>query len=217
MLQQEVRQIYSHCYLQLLTSVIGIQLSEEDLNALRAHSLRTKTLQGGRSFKAMCRSFPALRHLPTLAKLQTRITFLSGFKPVNHHCCINSCVCYADEQYKELDTCPNCSESRYDSNRRPRRLLQYMPFILRLLAWVTSPIMFEKLMYRANLTGSPEEGFDVNDYFDSLHYHELLDRFIEVDGETLGQRFFELATDIALALNMDGFNPLSLVQSQFGR
>jgi len=37
------------------------------------------------------------------------------------HACRNYCILYRDDQYKDLDSCPNCGASRYKTNKDYRK------------------------------------------------------------------------------------------------
>jgi hypothetical protein len=41
---------------------------------------------------------------------------LTGIESIVHHMCINSCVAFTGP-FSDLDTCPVCSESRYNLTR----------------------------------------------------------------------------------------------------
>lgn len=60
------------------------------------------------------------------------------------------------------------------------------------------------MYYRAEYNPEPT---GVADVFDGTHYRHLCREFVRVGMERLGHRFFELGTDIALALSTDGVGP----------
>ena len=51
--------------------------------------------------------------LPTYYRTKRLVADLTGIESVVHHMCINSCLAYTGP-FSELETCPLCSEPRYD-------------------------------------------------------------------------------------------------------
>ncbi|KAJ7191154.1 hypothetical protein GGX14DRAFT_296210, partial [Mycena pura] len=143
--------------------------------------------------------------LPTLAKLQSEIGFLSGVKPVKYDCCKQSCSgCCFVGSYADLNTCPYCDEARYDLRGRPRAISEYLPLIPRLKALFEDPDMCEKLSYRARF--ETEDG-KIRDIFDSFEYQRLLREHVRVEDKLFAHRFFDQDTDIAIGLSADGVCP----------
>jgi hypothetical protein len=66
--------------------------------------------------------------------------------------------------------------------------------------------MIDHLKYRSRHTHMPGEYHDV---FDGSHYRGLLDTHVEVQGETLGHKYFSDPRDIALGGSTDGFQVIS--------
>ncbi|KAK6992593.1 hypothetical protein R3P38DRAFT_3429840 [Favolaschia claudopus] len=147
----------------------GSRLTEAAMNAIRAHNLKVSIDLGARAYTKTKRAFPQLKDLPSLAHLQSEITFLSGVTPVRYDCCSNSCCCFVGP-YADLDTCPYCDAARYDSQRRPRATFDYLPLIPRLQAMFADKGMCEKLGYRARFKA---ENGKIRDIFDSFHYQRL--------------------------------------------
>jgi hypothetical protein len=67
-------------------------------------------------------------------------------------------------------------------------------------------LMIDQLKYRSRHTHMPGEYHDV---FDGSHYCGLLDMHIEVQGETLGHKYFSNPCDIALKGLTDGFQVIA--------
>ncbi|EIW75660.1 hypothetical protein CONPUDRAFT_65589, partial [Coniophora puteana RWD-64-598 SS2] len=180
----------------------GARLSEDDLRNIRAFNFKVDAQLGGQDYEKLRRSKLA-PNLETLHRLQSRMAFLSGIMPVNYHCCPNSCVCYTGD-YQQLDQCPRCSEARYDNQGQPRHIFQYIPLIPRLSNLFLDPESIQKMRYRSNYDTRTS---GVADVFDGKHYRGLLSQHVRVDAEQLGHRFFDQASDIALALSTDGVGP----------
>jgi hypothetical protein len=173
------------------------------MDAIRAHNFRTSTNLGSRSYAKLRNAFPALRDLPSLQKLQTRIAALSGVKPVAYHCCINSCCCYT-RAYAALEECPYCNEPRYDSSRHPRRIFEYLPIIPRLVNLFLDEKFAKAMNYRHDY---PYQHGPKEDVFDGRQYAKLCQTKVTIGDVTLPHRFFEQITDIALGLSADGVGP----------
>ncbi|KAJ7198614.1 hypothetical protein GGX14DRAFT_374187, partial [Mycena pura] len=173
------------------------------MNAVRAHNLKVSIDLGSRAYAKTKRAFPQLQDLPSLSRLQSEITFLSGVEPIKYHCCKQSCCCFVGP-YIDLDACPYCDEPRYDSRGRPRATFDYIPLIPRLKALFADKDMCEKLGYRARFTS--EDG-KIKDIFDSLHYRRLRQRHVRIEDEVFSHQFFDQDSDIAIGLSADGVCP----------
>lgn len=185
-------------------SYSGHRLSPADLRDIRAHNYKVDVNLGARAFEKLSRAFPQLDDLPSLKRLQSRMTFLSGVKPKPFDCCINSCVCFVGPFAEEVD-CPECHEPRRNSQGRPRNTYHHIPIIPRLQNLYanadTARLMSEyRHTYHANKD-------DMEDFFDGTAYTELRRQYVTVGEETLPHKYFELPTDIALGLSTDGFCP----------
>ncbi|KAJ7168387.1 hypothetical protein C8R43DRAFT_817578, partial [Mycena crocata] len=179
-------------------------LSEGDLNDIRAFNYKVDTQITDAAFDKLSLSFPQLAGLSSLYNLQKRMAFLSGVKPVKYDCCTNSCMCYT-EKYATLQRCPFCHESRLDGEGKPRREFQYIPIIPRLVALYTNKKQSETLQtYRAEFVPEPDK---VKDVFDGTHYQQLLRTFVTLHGKKLNHKFFSDRRDIALGISLDGFAP----------
>ncbi|KAI0373516.1 hypothetical protein BV20DRAFT_931425, partial [Pilatotrama ljubarskyi] len=179
------------------------ELSVADRKVLRALHLKRRDFLGAKTFESM----PAVFYdssVSSLAVCKRRLRVLAGFEPQLYDACINSCVCYAPDVYRERRDCPYCAEPRYDADGRPRSQFVYIPFTPRLLALLRNPHFAELLQYRARFSHTPDR---MTDFFDSALYQNLLGRTVEVNGENLGHCYFSDPRDIALALSTDGFSP----------
>lgn len=118
--------------------------------------------------------------------------------------CVNSCVCYARDIYRDRDTCPFCHEPRRTKDGRPRNQYRYNPFTPRLLAMQRNPSTAQAMQYRATRSRQPGH---MSDIFDASLYQDLLGKHVEVNGTTLPHKHFSDKRDIALGLTTDGFAP----------
>jgi hypothetical protein len=66
--------------------------------------------------------------------------------------------------------------------------------------------MIDQLKYQSRHTHMQGDNHDV---FDESHYHGLLDMHIEVQGETLGHKYFTDSRDISLGGSTNGFQVIS--------
>lgn len=178
-------------------------MSDDDARSIRAHNFKVDVNLGARSYTKLARAFPELTDLLSLQRLQTRIAFLSGIKPVSYHCCVNSCCCFT-RNYALLNECPFCHEARYDSHSRPRNTFEYLPLTARLSNMFLNKNQVRQMDYRSMYEhhNGPAE-----DVFDGQHYLRLLRTNVTIGDETLPYRFFSQPTDIAIGLSTDGFCP----------
>ena len=181
----------------------GINLSDDDMNVIRAHNYKVDVNLGDRSFNKLIRAFPALGGLPSLKRIQSRIAFLLGVQFVDYHCCVNSCCCFTGP-FATQTTCPYCGEPRFTPSDKPRKLFRYLPLTPRLLALYTNANIAKTLRYRHDYQSQPSTSADV---FDGSHYKRLCRTRVTIDGESLGHKFFSQPTDIAIGLSTDGFGP----------
>lgn len=182
----------------------GHTLSTDDMNSIRAHNFKVDIDLGGRSYRKLSRAFPQLNDLPTAKLLQARISFLSGIKPINYDCCINSCCCFTGPYEDRLLACPYCGELRHESDGRPRNIFRYLPLIPRLLSYYANQDTAKLLEYRSRYQRQSGTSSDV---FDGEHYQRLCRMHVTVGDESLPHRFFSQPTDIAMGLSTDGFGP----------
>lgn len=173
------------------------------MRSIRAHNFKVDVNLGARSYMKLTRAFPELSDLLSLQRLQTRIAFLSGIKPVCYHCCVSSCCCFT-RSYATLEECPFCHESRFDSNHQPRNTFAYLPLAPRLVNMFLNKQQVRHMEYRSTYKhrNGPAE-----DVFDGMHYLRLLHTRVTINGKTLPHQFFSQPTDIAIGLSTDGFCP----------
>ncbi|KIY62396.1 hypothetical protein CYLTODRAFT_361543, partial [Cylindrobasidium torrendii FP15055 ss-10] len=188
--------------MHVVNRFLGNRLSETDLKDIRMFNYKVDINMGTTDYDKLRRS-GLIDGLDTLLRLQSRICFLTGIKPVGYPCCINSCVCFTG-QYSHLTNCPICGEVKNDSRGRPRHLFQYIPLIPQLVNLFLDKELLDELKYRGKYDSTPS---GVGDIFDGEHYRRLLREIVRVGGEHAGHRFFELISDIALALSTDGVGP----------
>ena len=136
---------------------------------------------------------------------QAHVARLSGFQPEPYHCCINSCCAFTGP-HASLSACPYCSEPRYNSSGKPRKLFVYLPVIPRLKAFLASESMATEMAYRAKEQAKHTPGV-IRDISDSENYRALLDKHVTVDRKQLSHKYFDDARDVALGLSTDGFAP----------
>lgn len=129
----------------------------------------------------------------------------SGVTSVKYHCCVNSCVAYTGN-LRNRNTCPYCSEPRYEQDEKPRKTYTYLPLIPRLVTQYTNFDRSKEFRYRATFPAQREREkcADVDrtaeimqiysDIFDGTHYKELVDKGL-----------FQDERDIALGFASDGF------------
>jgi hypothetical protein len=143
--------------------------------------------------------------VPLLRDCRRRVTELAGFDALKFDCCFNSCICYAPDEYQELDKCPYCSENRYDVNGKPRKQFSALPLIPILLALVEAERPAADMGYRAAFEKDKD---GVSDVFDGKQYRRMRKKFVTVNGRLLKHKFFDGPRDIAIGLSTDGFSPL---------
>jgi hypothetical protein len=76
--------------------------------------------------KAILRRYPD-EDIPSYYLIKKYVAELSGVCSIEHDMCINSCIAYTGP-FKELQTCPECGEPRFDPfTRKPRQQLHTIP------------------------------------------------------------------------------------------
>lgn len=114
-------------------------LSNADLRITRAllhkisNHLTAQAFEGGRY--AFCSL--ATPSIPSLLDCHRRMALLAGFDSVKFDCCINSCICYAPDHYRDLDECPFCHKPQHNVQGRPRKQFSavlLIPILLTLVA-----------------------------------------------------------------------------------
>ena len=194
-----------YCYFQEIITLFleGKLLDEHDLTLIRAYSLKINHGLTNDAYNSLRFLFPQAP-LQTLRNTEKRIRFLSGFQPVQYHCCPSSCVCYTGP-YEALTTCPKCKADRYKSDgETPQAYFHYLPLIPRLRAMVSNTSYAKKMQYRSKHQHDPNK---VTDIFDGTHYRSLLETPVTIGDEELPMWFFSDPRDVALGFSTDGFGP----------
>lgn len=158
----------------------------------------------GATFAQLPLAFPD-SNISTWKEIQARAARLSGFQPESYDCCINSCCAFTGPHAKE-STCPYCSEPRYNSSGKPRKVFIYLPVTPRLKAFLANKPMAKEMGYRSEAQRKHVPG-TILDVTDSTNYRSLLSKPVTVDGKELPHKFFEDPRDVALGLSTDGFAP----------
>jgi hypothetical protein len=146
---------------------------------------------------------PIHTSLPSLKAVRRRRLELSALKPVDHHCCKNSCVCFTG-YLRDLDECPHCNTPCLNPAGRPYSIFTYFSLIPQLRALYRNKNTCEKLMYRANYKVNNDS---IEDIFDGERYKELKETFVFIDGEEQDYRVLEDDREVALRLSVDGMCP----------
>ena len=196
--------LFWYYYFNILTPVLeGKLLDDDDLTLIRAYSLKVNYGLTNDAYNSLRFLFPQAP-LDTLKNTEKRIQFLSGFQPVQYHCCPSSCVCYTGP-YETLSTCPKCKADRYKSDgKTPQAYFHYLPLIPRLRAMVSNSSYAKKMQYRSKHQHDPTK---ITDIFDGAHYRSLLETPVTIGDEELPMWFFSDPRDIALGFSTDGFGP----------
>ena len=178
-------------------------LSEDDLDQIKGFALRIHDHLSRRGYNAMRKLYNRKLDLHSEYIMFRRMEYLSGVQPVLFDCCINSCVAFTGD-HEDLDKCPirKCGEPRYALNGRARKQFSYIPLIPRLCGLYKNAMSAERMLYRSRCEHIPRE---ISDVFDSVHYRQLCDDSVIVDGIKLNHKFFSDPRDIALGFSTDGF------------
>jgi hypothetical protein len=138
---------------------------------------------------------------PSWKETQSRAAKLSGFEPRWIECCVQSCCAFVG-QHAQLQQCPICEQPRFDKRGKPRRRWPYLPLIPRFQAFMASPEVASRNLYRSRHRHSPAKTTDI---FDGHHYRRLLRTFVNIDGQKQPHKHFSDKRDFALGLSTDGF------------
>ncbi len=170
---------------------------------MRPFALRTDTHLNGSVYDKLQYAFPTTP-VPTWKQCQSRAASLSGFKPQQYDCCVESCCCFTGP-HASLKECPYCRSARYDAYDKPRQVFTYLPIIPRLKAFIANSELAQKLRYRS-YEHTQNDG-KISDVFDSAAYRSLLGRHVTVGGKEMSWKHFSDPRDFALGLSTDGFAP----------
>ena len=152
-----------------------------------------------------------LRHpddaLPSYYKIKRLVADMTGIESVVHDMCINSCMAYTGP-FSELETCPICSESRYElsesqsssgSQRKPRKKFHTIPVGPQIQALYRDPESASHAHYlreeRARVLSEVEQRQCLDEYSDVLHGADMIQAF--QDGRIQED-------DIVLMFSIDG-------------
>lgn len=182
----------------------GSSLNDDDLQLLRAFSLKTQDYLSESTFNKLQYTFPR-SGLCNLRRARRRIECLSGFKPARYEACINSCINFNVPAYSDLDACPKCGQPRYAAGNKPRKPYIYNPIIPRLAGLAANHTTATQGQYRAR--EHVHRPGVTTDIFDRQHYRSLCGQYVTIDGQRLGHRHFSDHRDVALGLSTDGFSP----------
>ncbi len=110
-------------------------------------------------------------------------------------------LAYTGELAENVE-CPECGEPRYMANGKPRRQFCYLPLIPRLQRFFQNENCVNDLYYRHNYEYKP---YEISDVFDCMHYKDLQQSFVTVDGDSLDHRYFSDKRDIAFTTCLDSY------------
>lgn len=148
--------------------------------------------------KAIERRYPD-SHILSYDQAKQLTAEISGIYHISDHMCINSCLAYTGP-LSALDTCPICSEPRFDSHHQPQRIFNTIPIGPQLQALKRDLRKAIALRYRVLHTLAVLSELEVNDgvlksysdFFDSSQYLDAVEEgLIQED-------------DIVLMLSLDG-------------
>ena len=151
--------------------------------------------------KAFLRRLPEA-DIPSYYKTRRLVADLTGVESVMHHMCINSCIAYTGPFF-DLESCPICSEPRYDQfrleSRIPRQEFHTIPIGPQLQALYREPESATHAHYlrteRSRVLAEIDTKGFLEEYSDVLHGRDLIGAFR--DGH-IGE------DDIALLFSIDG-------------
>jgi hypothetical protein len=141
--------------------------------------------------------------VPPLNNCHRQLAQLAGFDAVKFNCCYNSCICYAPDEYHNLQSCLYCHEPRFNASGKPRKQFSALPITPILCALVEGKVMARHMTYRSKFM-STKHG--TSDMFDGKHYWKLCKSHVKLDGRRLDHTFFSDLHDVALGLATNGFS-----------
>ncbi|KAJ3494279.1 hypothetical protein NLJ89_g10843 [Agrocybe chaxingu] len=194
---------------------IAQKMDEYDQAICWAFAFKHTTYSTDSAYKKIPFAFRADPPLPNLARLRSRVCYLSGFKPEIYHCCPNSCCCYVGP-HADLEVCPFCNEGRYrPGTTKPRKTFTYIPLVPRLKTFALNQKLAKTMQYRHDYhSGFHQMGLSAQDgitadIFDGSHYKNLCQQNIKVGQRVVPDKYFSDARDVALGLSTDGFAPFN--------
>ncbi|KAF9528666.1 hypothetical protein CPB83DRAFT_766386, partial [Crepidotus variabilis] len=177
------------------------ELTEEEKDNIAAYKFQFVANMPRRAFDQMRWAFQHRMKIASLYVIVHQLAVISGIKPKWFHCCPNTCLAYLGK-YANNATCPTCGESRYNSRKQARRLFCYIPLIPRLQQFFSNPTLIEQLLYRHKYEQSSIAIFDI---FDSQHYRNLCETFVNIDEKDQPYRYFTGENDIAFSICLDSY------------
>ncbi len=145
--------------------------------------------------------------LPTYYKIKCLVSEMTGIESLVHDMCINLCITYTGP-FAGLDTCPVCSEARYDrcrlesshgKERVPRKEFHTIPIGPQFQALYQDPESAAHVHYlrleRSRVLSEIEQTGYLGEYSDVLHGTDLIEAFRNM-------RIRE--DDLVLMFSMDG-------------
>ncbi|CEL54421.1 hypothetical protein RSOLAG1IB_11667 [Rhizoctonia solani AG-1 IB] len=141
--------------------------------------------------------------IPSLKEICRQMLALSALKPVEYHCCRNSCVCFTG-YLNNVFECPYCRSPRLNPAGAPYAVFSHIPLTPQLLVMFWNPFTYKKLLYRARHL---KDGETIKDVFDGLLYESLCQTCVSVDGKKFPFKHFEDFCELALMIMLDGMAP----------
>jgi hypothetical protein len=178
----------------------GHQLPDEDVDILLAFAWKIKHQITSECYDDVPYAFPR-SNTPSWKETEARAAKLSGLKPQWLDCCIGSCCAFVG-RHAQLEQCPICEQARFDRRGKPRRRWLYLPLIPRFQAFMESPEVAVRNLYRSRHQHSP---INTTDIFDGNHYCRLLQTYVTINGQPQPYKHFSDKRDFALGLSTDGF------------
>lgn len=187
--------------LMLSCATVSDSLSPRDFLAIKAFALRIESHMPRSTYNTMRWYFQQILPIETDYLLYRRMDILSGIKPEIYHCCPDSCMAYTGP-YEDLEKCMHCKLPRYWPSGRPRATYWYLPLEPRFEGLYGNNHWARILMtYRATYESIDGE---ISDIFDSVHYKQLCDTRVDIEGVQQSHYYFDSPTDVALGQSMDG-------------
>ena len=121
-------------------------MTDDDMAFLRQFAFKVDTHITNAAFDKLKYVFPGAG-VSSLKVTKAHAAFLTAFKPVPYHCCINSCCCFVGP-HKDRQKCPYCNEPRYNNSRKPQKQFTYSPIIPCLVALLRNPEYAKQMQYR---------------------------------------------------------------------
>lgn len=117
--------------------------------------------------------------VPSYEQIKQRIAEISGVVPIVDHMCVNTCLAFTGP-FAELDSCPECGGSRYDSSGIARQEFHTMPLGPQLQALYRDSQSAQNMRYRCQQTKEVIKELQQNNgtlesYADFLHGQEYLE------------------------------------------